>query len=309
MNTTTTNGINRDTSIRSVITLPAYSASPKPTEQIIAREGERGGMDVVVEFPESVEEEEARREESMESLYQIRLRRRQEIIERQVRREARRAARANGNAPQLESQARRNRSSTNASDSNRSASTLLREHRARSGDGRIARVNYAALGCVRHDGSRVRANSAESDSHPLLDASNTNSMHSRGDSVTSLMSASTSDGDTLHLVPSHPTSMRQSISADDGDVGALNIPPPDYNHANWGEAPAYESPTAETSSERHQHLRLPEISHLPSIHIDVASPVSDSPATPTNPIHRSNSTNSANAPERDVQRSASTSSV
>ncbi|RJE24025.1 hypothetical protein PHISCL_03619 [Aspergillus sclerotialis] len=278
------NGIQRDTSIRSIITLPAYSQSPKPTEQIIAREGERAGMDVVVEFPETAEEEEARREETMESLYQIRLRRRQEVAERQARREARRAARAQGDearVEQLRMESRRNRSSTN--DSSRSASMLLREHRARSRESRISRVNYAALGCVRHDGSRVRANSAESDSHPLLDASRP-SMHSRDDSIASLLSASsTSDVDTLHLVSSHPQSTRQSMSADDGDVGALNIPPPDYDHLDWGEAPAYTSPIAENSSERSQNLQLPEITPLPAIHVDVASPVNDSPATPTNP--------------------------
>lgn len=323
MNTAAQNGIHRDTSIRSVITLPAYSANPKPTEQIIAREGEREGMDVVVEFPETAEEEEARREESMESLYQIRLRRRQEIAEREARRAARREARANGNTERLEtlrmeSQARRNRSSTNESDSNRSASTLLREHRARSRDGRIARVNYAALGCVRHDGSRVRANSAESDNQPLLEAGNTSSFHSRDDSITSLMSGSTSDADTLHPVHSQAASARQSMAAEEGDVGGLNIPPPDYDHVEWGEAPAYDSPNAETSAEaqqqqQQQHLRLPEVTPLPAIHIDVASPVSDSPSSP-NPIHRSSSTSLANSPaalERgvQVQRSSSTSSV
>lgn len=326
MNTAAQNGIHRDTSIRSVITLPAYSANPKPTEQIIAREGEREGMDVVVEFPETAEEEEARREESMESLYQIRLRRRQEIAEREARRAARREARAAGNTAQLEtlrmqSQARRNRSSTNGTDSNPSASALLREHRARSRDARIARVNYAALGCVRHDGSRVRANSAESDNQPLLEAGNTSSFHSRDDSITSLMSGS-SDADTLHPIVSQVASTRQSMAAEDGDLGELNIPPPDYDHVDWGEAPAYDSPNAETSTETsaegqqyQQHLRLPELTHLPSIHIDVASPVSESPSPASlNPIRRSSSTSLAHPPasrERDapVQRSTSTSSV
>ena len=294
MTTTNEAGIRRDTSVRSIITLPAYTSSPKPEEQIIAREGERAGMDVVVEFPETAEEEESRRDQTMESLYQIRLRRREEVAERQARREARRAARAQGNdsrAEQLrvESQRQRNRSSTDAS--SRSASALLREHRARNNESRIARVNYAALGCVRHDGSRVRANSAESDSHPLLDASAPASLHSRGDSVASLLSASSaSDGDTLHLVQSYPQSTRQSAdltrqstSADDGDVGALNIPPPDYDHLDWGDAPAYTSPTADNSQLQSQRQELPEVNPLPAIHIDIASPVSESPATPSNP--------------------------
>src|SRR5271155_1825429 len=75
-------GIDRNTSVRSVMTLPAYSQSPKESEQVIGREGERAGMDTVVEFPEDPAEEEARREEEMESLYQIRQARRQEIADR-----------------------------------------------------------------------------------------------------------------------------------------------------------------------------------------------------------------------------------
>ena len=71
----------RNTSVRSVMTLPAYSQAPKETEQVIGREGERAGMDTVVEFPEDPAEEEARREEEMESLYQIRQARRQEVAE------------------------------------------------------------------------------------------------------------------------------------------------------------------------------------------------------------------------------------
>src|SRR5579871_4435863 len=38
-------GIDRNTSVRSVMTLPAYSQAPKETEQVIGREGERAGMD------------------------------------------------------------------------------------------------------------------------------------------------------------------------------------------------------------------------------------------------------------------------
>lgn len=288
MNTTTNantggGGIQRDTSVRSIITLPAYSSSPKPTEQIIAREGERAGMDVVVEFPETAEEEESRREDLMESLYQVRLQRREENARRRARRDARREARANGDAARLEqlrmeSQRRRDRSGTDSS--HQSVSTRLREHRERSQDGRTSRVNYGELGCVRHDGSRVRANSAESDSRPLLDASAPMSgHHARGDSVSSFVSGSTvSLGDTVTPIPSHPHSVRQSMSGD-GDVGALNIPPPpDYEHLDWGDAPAYERREREPDSS--QHLQLPEFTPLPAIQIDMASPVSDSPVSP-----------------------------
>ena len=63
------------------MTLPPYSYSPKPTEQILGREGERAGMDIVAEFPGTADEEENRREDEMESLYQIRQARRQEIAD------------------------------------------------------------------------------------------------------------------------------------------------------------------------------------------------------------------------------------
>lgn len=327
MTTTTpgTDGIQRDTSVRSTITLPAYSSSPNPTEQIIAREGERAGMDVVVEFPETAEEEESRREGMMESLYQIRLQRRREVNERNARRQARREAREQGNTGRveqlrLESQARRrDRSATNTSE--RTASMALREHRARSSDGRISRVNYASLGCVRHDGSRVRGNSAESDNRPLLDASAPLGGHSRGDSASSLASASSlSDVDTLNPAPSHPQSARESMSGpsegpDNGDVGAHSIPPPDYEHLDWGEAPAYDDRSPDHSPDHSPdrspgvsplhspenpignppELRLPELTPLPAIQIDTASPVSPSPVTPTNPATPTSATPQTNA--------------
>lgn len=64
--------VDRNTSVRSVMTLPAYSRSVRENERILAREGERDGIDVVLEAPETEMEEEERREEEMESLYQIR---------------------------------------------------------------------------------------------------------------------------------------------------------------------------------------------------------------------------------------------
>ena len=61
--------VERNTSVRSVMTLPAYSKSVRDNERVLAREGERGGIDTVVEASETAEEEENRREEEMESLY------------------------------------------------------------------------------------------------------------------------------------------------------------------------------------------------------------------------------------------------
>ena len=281
-------GVNRGTSVRSIISLPAYSSHPKPTEQVIGREGERAGMDVVVEFPETAEEEETRREEMMEALYQLRLQRRREWEERHARRQARREARAIGSVFRLENlrvetQSRRRNDSAGAnsgtSSANRSTSSLVREHTARGRKGRISRVNYAALGCVRHDGSRVRADSGASDSQ-LLDPSAPSDGHSRGDSASSLRSLeSASDAETLTQIPSHTESLPpQSTSGPEGDIGALNIPPPHYDDLEWGEAPAYETHSArDPSPERPASLQLPQVQPLPSIQIDLASPASPSP--------------------------------
>ncbi|GES62376.1 hypothetical protein ATEIFO6365_0005035300 [Aspergillus terreus] len=318
MNTNVT--VRRDTSVRSVITLPPYSSSPKPTEQVIAREGERGGMDVVVEFPETAEEEEARREELMESLYQIRQQRRQELAEREERRRERREARDRGDFIRLEqlriqNRARtQSRSSANGSTPNLSSTAALAEQQSRGRDRRISSVSYAELGYVRHDGSRVRVSSTDSDRHPLLsnaaavssenpDRSSTatlTNIHSRGESYSSVQSAAsgTSETDGLTRIHSHARSSQStgpSLSEpEEGDVGAHHIPPPSYDNLDWGEAPPYESPVAD----RGEHVpRLRELTVLPTIHIDAASPVSNTPTSPRMP------------PQHEVQETSSGESV
>lgn len=171
-------GVDRHTSVRSVITLPAYSRTPKDHEEVIGREGERAGMDTVVEFPETVDEEENRREDEMESLYQIRQARRQEVADREERRRLRREAREAGDEARLEElrrEARQRRdlqnplNPANVSTTTLSAEALIAEHTARGRDRRVSSVSYAALGQVRHDGSRIRANSRDSESGGLLD--------------------------------------------------------------------------------------------------------------------------------------------
>ncbi|KAL2827415.1 hypothetical protein BDW59DRAFT_171409 [Aspergillus cavernicola] len=295
--------IRRDTSIRSIISLPAYSYTPKPTEQVIAREGEREGMDMVVEFPETVDEEEGRREEMMESLYQIRLQRRQEIAEREARRQERREARARGDFIRLEqlrvdNRTRANsRESVNGSATNVSAAVALAEAQSRGRDRRISSVSYADVGYVRHDGSRLRASSRDSDSRPLLNdaagmsaegpdrSSGLISVHSRGESYSSALSQAGggSDGESLAPVQSHTTSMHSinpsNTEPEASDVGARNIPPPDYDHLDWGDAPPYEPPTSESNNDNPPRLR--ELTTLPTIQIDVVSPISNGPATPT----------------------------
>ncbi|KAI2768696.1 hypothetical protein DTO012A8_6123 [Penicillium roqueforti] len=288
----TTDGVRRDTSIRSIMTLPPYSQSPKPTEQVIAREGERGGMDMVVEYPETAEEQETRREEQMESMYQIRLQRRQELADRETRRRERREARSRGDFARLEqlnaetrARTERRRAGTNSAVD---VSTVLTENQ-RERDRRIASVSYAEIGRVRHDGSRLRADSHnsdmnDSDSRPLLQSDSAQSFEpsGRGQSVSSSISESQNSTELERLTLAPTTthdSGRLGTQPDDGDLGMLNIPPPpDYEYLDWGDAPAYQSPVVEQTEQPQQ---LPPIDRSSSIHIDVPNPVAASPVTPT----------------------------
>lgn len=175
MNTTTTTGgagVDRNTSVRSVMTLPAYSQTPKEHEQVLGREGERAGMDTVLEFPETQEEEEAQRETEMESLYQIRQARRREITEREERRRERREARERGDTARLEElrrESRQRQGAQNQSSGNLTADILIAEHQSRPKERRVSSVAYAEVGQVRHDGTRLRANSHESERGGLLE--------------------------------------------------------------------------------------------------------------------------------------------
>ena len=188
--------VDRRFSVRSIISLPPYRAAPLPSEQLIAREGERGGVDTVVEFPETEAELEAQREEEMETLFAIRQARRREQAEREERRRARREAREQQDWARLEqieqeSRARaRDRAASTASavssmtdvpttststntSGNRDVGLLIAElasQREARRDRRVSSVSYANLGHARHDGSRIRANSVESDIQPLLDS-------------------------------------------------------------------------------------------------------------------------------------------
>lgn len=269
----TNDGVRRETSIRSIMTLPAYSLSPKPTEQVIAREGERAGMDMVVEYPETAEEQETRREEQMDSLYQIRLQRRQELADREARRQERREARARGDFLRLEElhneareRAQRRRAGTEDEiDVNTAA--MLSEHRSRARQRRISSVTYAEIGHVRHDGSRLRADSHNSETHdsdrrPLLQSDavsfEPSSVDSRVQSVASSIMSQSSLGTeheplTLASTTSHGSS-RPVSQSDEGDLGTLNIPPPpEYDHLEWGDAPAYQSPVTEHTHHNRQH--------------------------------------------------------
>lgn len=197
--------VERNTSVRSVMTLPAYSKSVRDNERSLAREGERGGIDTVVEAPETADEEEARREEEMESLYQIRVQRRQEIADREARREARRDARQRQDYTALA--AMRQESLLRAEQRRAgigTAAAMIAEHRANPQERRVSSVSYADLGVARHDGTRLRANSSDSDHRPLLDSAasmsestirpmtgDSLSVHQRGRSSSSALSVMT----------------------------------------------------------------------------------------------------------------------
>lgn len=159
--------VNRNTSVRSVMTLPAYRPQAAETEQVLGREGERGGIDTVVEMP-TAEDEEAMREEEMEALYQIRLARRRQIAEREERRQERREARERNDNRALAELRQRARLANEQG--NRDLGELRDQHdNARQIRQRaVSSVSYADLGVVRADGTRLRADSVDSEQMGLL---------------------------------------------------------------------------------------------------------------------------------------------
>lgn len=160
--------VDRNTSVRSIMTLPAYSKSVRENERVLGREGERDGIDVVLEAPETGEEEEERRDGEMESLYQIRVQRRAEIAEREERRRRRREARSRNDYTEL-SRIRQESLIANEQREIAGAVAMIAEHQANPRERRVSSVSYAELGVARHDGTRLRGNSTESE-RPLLDS-------------------------------------------------------------------------------------------------------------------------------------------
>ncbi|RXG43532.1 hypothetical protein VDGE_01119 [Verticillium dahliae] len=161
----TTSTIDRNTSVRSVMTLPAYRAQALENEQVIGREGERDGVDIVVENP-TAEEDEERREREMASLYEIRVARRQEIADREERRRERQDARTRNDAVALQNIRDRTRAASN----NSVLEELRRDHERLKNERQraVSSVSYGDLGVARHDGTRLRANSNESERMGLL---------------------------------------------------------------------------------------------------------------------------------------------
>jgi hypothetical protein len=226
-------GVDRNTSVRSVMTLPPYRPNALHNEQVLGREGERGGIDVVVEFPETAENEEAHREEEMEALYQVRVARRTENADREERRRLRREARANNDWVALRELQSRARAASGASagrsvDELRSEHERLRTERQRA----VSSVSYGDLGVARHDGTRVRANSVESERQGLLgDAASiaaSSRYHRRDQSTGSVLSIDTMNSDmpspglTGSRANSRPESPHQRLSSSQPEVRAAS---------------------------------------------------------------------------------------
>jgi len=255
--------VDRNTSVRSIMTLPAYRHNASEGEQVLGREGERDGIDVVVEMP-TAEAEEAMREDEMEALYHIRLARRRQISEREARRQARREARQRHDVVALEQLRDRAReaSSTNAEeiDDLRNEHERIKTNRQRA----VSSVSYADLGVARHDGTRIRANSTESERVGLLsDAASmalstrpsSGLQHRRDRSASSVLSIDTfhsdrpgsrtrsrtdSGGNTPRLSQSHTRagSSPELIDSAEADLGDGDLPPqspPGYDEVSLDE--------------------------------------------------------------------------
>jgi len=271
--TTPQTGVDRNVSVRSVMTLPVYRSKPDENEQVLGREGERDGIDVVVELP-TAEVEEALREEEMDALYQIRAARRRQIADREERRRLRREARDAGNVVALQQlrDVGRTQSDRNVREIEelRGEHERIRETRQRA----VSSVSYADLGVARADGTRLRANSTESERIGLLsDAASiaasrpeSSLLHRRDRSTSALSIDTTRSNDLAPDSPGmtttgshfslasagHPRSRANSgantprlstragsspeiIDAEDGDLGDSIIPPPGYDEVSLDE--------------------------------------------------------------------------
>ncbi|KAI0410032.1 hypothetical protein F4802DRAFT_611733 [Xylaria palmicola] len=161
----TASAVDRNTSIRSIMTLPKYRNTANDDEQVLGREGERDGVDIIVEMPTD-EQHEALRDDEMEAMYQIRLARRQQNAEREERRRLTQEARERGDTAALaELRARRRAEAENtAIEELRDAQGQIRAQRERA----VSSVSYHNVGVAQHNGSRIRANSTESERVGLL---------------------------------------------------------------------------------------------------------------------------------------------
>lgn len=206
----------RAASFRSVMTLPSYIQTARQTERVLGREGERAGMDVVVEFPKTAEEEEQRREEEMEALYQIRLARRRENEAREERRRLRREAQERGEpltTRDIEDCERRiTRELPGQSiEELRAEHDRLKRQRRRA----VSAVSYADIGVARHDGTRLSLTNQDNEHIALLGDAASISASTQiilRDRPESSRSMSTANSDTLHNPIHHSTHSNHSQS-------------------------------------------------------------------------------------------------
>lgn len=198
-----TGQVTRETSIRSILTLPAYRNKPNENERVLGREGERDGVDVVVEFP-TAEEQEAMREEEMEAMYQVRVARRQQVAERDELRRQRAEARERGDHVRLSEL----RAQTRAVTRDNSAVNELRESHQQAKTRRqraVSSVSYHDLGVARHDGTRIRVSSDSERIGLLSDAASINAPSTRAPSSLN-----------THHLRQHSTSSVVSLDSDAG---------------------------------------------------------------------------------------------
>lgn len=224
--------IDRNTSVRSIATLPEYAFHPKSTEQVLGRAGERDGIDTVVKFPDIAEQaEEERRQDEMEALYQVRLARRNEIAAREERRRLRREARDRGDLEALAQLRTRGRA-----ESNSNLDALRAEHsRLRERERAVSQVSYDGLGVAHLDGSRLRANSEESERPLLGDAGD---MGAGGRA--SMGSLSTFDHSARYSERYSEDDLGRPPMYDEISLGAGRDVPPGYApsaHASGGNSP------------------------------------------------------------------------
>ncbi|ETS73171.1 hypothetical protein PFICI_15116 [Pestalotiopsis fici W106-1] len=247
-----TSNVQRNVSIRSIMTLPAYSPGASANEQVLGREGDRDGVDIVVEHP-TEEEHEALRDEEMETMYQIRESRRQRIAAQAETRQLRDEARRRGDHVALrelrEISRARAASSSNASNELREHQAQIKEQRARA----VSSVSYEGLGVARHDGSRLRANSQESDRVQLLSDAASISLstrspsalsHRRDRSASSVLSFDSSrDLSSPGLPRSGATTPRRLSTQHNGDTAGSS--PEIITEADLGEIglPLHDPPT------------------------------------------------------------------
>ncbi|KAK2623580.1 hypothetical protein QTJ16_007134 [Diplocarpon rosae] len=303
-----TAGVGRNTSVRSVMTLPAYRPNALTDEQVLGREGDREGIDVVIEFPEGPDEEESRREEEMEALYQVRLARRRENEDRELRRRERREARDRGDFAALREIAARSRAASGAS-VEQTVEHLRAEHERikRERQKPVSSVAYGDLGVARHDGTRIRASSHEDEQQGLLGdmASIATSSHYRGGDrrTSSILSIDTTNFEPLssRLTRSRTNSRASALTEWRTSMGAGSSPenergevppssPPEYENTSLGTPrdergrerpeppPDYTSPVLARGEQPSLESTLP--THSPH-----ASPSTVSrPTTPESPL-------------------------